>query len=61
MAAAYAVHGWIELPRFVKQAPQFAAGSLGVLLGHEKILEKAADPRAGKVKSAFAFAPPVKR
>ena len=37
-ALAAAVTGWIELPRFVKPEKVFERGSLGDVLGHDKIL-----------------------
>jgi hypothetical protein len=39
MAAAYAVMGWIELPRFVAKKAPILPGSMADVLGHKKVLE----------------------
>lgn len=39
MGAAYAVTGWIELPRFMSKKAAIVPGSIGDKLGHGKILE----------------------
>jgi len=55
MAAAYAAMGWIDLPKYIKQKPVFAAGTLGDKLGHAAIV----DPQALKlaIRSPFSMAP----
>jgi hypothetical protein len=50
MAAAYAVTGFFELPRFIKPEHSFPGGSMGDILGHAKVL----DP-APKKKTAFTY------
>jgi len=56
MALAYAVRGWLELPKFLQSKPTHPAGSLGQVLGHEKVWKpKPAD--AG----AFSAAAPKDR
>jgi hypothetical protein len=47
MAGAYAVMGYVELPRFLSKKAPITPGSLGEMLGHEKILremERAKNP-----------------
>ncbi len=39
MGAAYAVTGWIELPRFMSKKAAIVPGSIGDKLGHGRILE----------------------
>lgn len=51
MAAAYAVTGWIDLPRFKRSDKAFGVGTMGHMLGHREILNPAA-----KLSSPFKFA-----
>ena len=53
MAMAYAVMGWIELPRFQAHRPVFKPGSMGERLGHSKVLQMAGSkPESGPFKFA---------
>ncbi len=59
MAFAYAVTGWIELPRFRASKPRVQPGSIGAVLGHDSV--KIDDSRSGgkaprKAPGAFRFA-----
>lgn len=56
MAAAFAVHGWIELPRFKKVAPAFPKGSLGELLGHTKVWNTTINPGQAPPETVFRHA-----
>lgn len=51
MALAYAVRGWIELPKFIIDKPQHPAGSLGQVLRHREVWKP-----APKSQSPFAHA-----
>lgn len=56
MAAAFAVHGWIELPKFKKAAPTFPKGSLGELLGHKGVWNTTLNRDKPKVQGVFKHA-----
>lgn len=50
MAAAFAVHGWLELPKFKKVKAIFPRGSLGELLQHADVWHTKKDKPSGVFK-----------
>ena len=50
MSAAYAVTGWIELPKYLHKRPIIRPGTLGDRLGHAKIMEESLHPEQVRAK-----------